>query len=135
MPKHMRSRRSIKKQPYNDYNVIGTANNGKIKVLKARPDVKNASVPLYSNKANTVYFIAKEFNGVDTVTSIAVYRGRRVMYNIDLDRTQGEHYHTWDEVSKDGVVKLKRDDKHKTDFNAVKQKLMQMAKDWNNGGN
>ena len=37
MPKDRRGGRSLTKNPYNDYDVIGTANNGTIKVLKAKP--------------------------------------------------------------------------------------------------
>lgn len=53
MPKDRRGGRSLKKNPYNDYNMIGTANNGTIKVLKAKSGLGNASVPQFSNTTNT----------------------------------------------------------------------------------
>ena len=94
MPKDRRGGRSLKKQPYNDYDLIGDANNGKISVLKSKSDTDNASVPQFSNKTNTTYFITKDVGGVDKVTSIAVYRNRKVVYNIDIDPAGAHHYHT-----------------------------------------
>ena len=135
MPKDRRGGRSLKKNPYNDYDVIGTANNGTIKVLKVRPGVSNASVPLFSNKANTVYFITKQTGGKDAVTSIAIYRNRHVVVNVDIDKTQGYHYHTWKLEDVRGKTKLKRSNKHYYNLKPVHQKLIQMALNWNNGGN
>ena len=66
MPKDRRGGRSLKKNPYNEYNALERkANNGKIKVLMAKDGLSNASVPQFSNKTNTTYFIAKNVK-VDT---------------------------------------------------------------------
>ena len=135
MPKDRRGGRSLKKQPYNDYDMIGTANNGKISVLKAKQGLENASVPQFSNKTNTTYFIAKDVDGVDTVTSIAVYRNRKVVYNIDIDHVGGHHYHTWDTKMVRGKIKQVKSRKHKYNLNAAQTKFVQMALNWNNGGN
>ena len=143
MPKDRRGGRSLKKQPYNDYAVIGDANNGKISVLKAKSATDNASVPQFSNKTNTTYFIAKDVDvvtpsgtvKVTRVTSIAVYRNRKVVYNIDIDSVQGNHYHVWDTKMVRGKVKQVKRKKHDYNLKPVHQKLIQMALDWNNGGN
>ena len=135
MPKDRRGGRSLKKQPYNDYDVIGTANNGKIKVLKAKPGVGNASVPQFSNKTNTTYFITKDVGGADKVTSIAVYRNRKVVYNIDIDPVGGNHYHKWDTKVVRGKIKQVKSKKHDYNLKPVQTKLIQMALNWNNGGN
>ena len=137
MPKDRRGGRSLKRKPYNDYNVIGTANNGTIKVLKVKPGVKNASVPLFSNKANTVYFIAKpvaQLGNADTITSIAIYRKRQIVANVDIDMVQGYHYHTWKAADANGINKPQRNKKHNYNLKPVHQKLIQMALNWNNGG-
>lgn len=135
MPKDRRGGKSLKEQPYNDYDVIGTANNGKIKVLKAKQGLGNASVPQFSNKTNTTYFIAKEVGGVDKVTSIAVYRNRKVVYNIDIDPVGGNHYHKWDTMMVRGKVKQVKSRKHDYNLKPVQLKLINMADSWNNGGN
>ena len=133
MPKDRRGGRSLKKNPYNDYDVIGYANNGTIKVLKAKPGIKNAGVPLYSNRANTVYFIAGGNN--NDVTSIGVYRKRKLIYNIDIDPILGNHYHIWQTKIVRGKEKQVKDTKHYFNLNAAQTKQLQMALDWNNGGN
>ena len=135
MPKDRRGGRSLKKQPYNDYDMIGTANNGTIKVLKAKQGLGNASVPQFSNKTNTTYFITKEVGGVDKVTSIAVYRNRKVVYNIDIDPVQGNHYHKWDTKMVRGKIKQVKSRKHDYNLKPAQNKLIQMALNWNNGGN
>lgn len=135
MPKDRRGGRSLKKQPYNDYDVIGTANNGKIKVLKAKPGMGNASVPQFSNKTNTTYFIAKDVGGVDKITSIGIYRNRKVVYNIDIDPILGNHYHVWQTKIVRGKEKQVKDTKHYFNLNAAQTKQLQMALNWNNGGN
>lgn len=135
MPKDRRGGRSLKKNPYNDYDVIGTANNGTIKVLKAKPGMDNASVPQFSNKTNTTYFITKDVGGADKVTSIAVYRNRKVVYNIDIDQAQGNHYHKWDTKVVRGKSKQVKSRKHDYNLKPVQTKLIQMALNWNNGGN
>ena len=135
MPKDRRGGRSLKKQPYNDYDMIGAANNGTIKVLKAKQGLDNASVPQFSNKTNTTYFIAKDVGGADKVTSIAVYRGRKVVYNIDIDPAGNHHYHTWDTKMVRGKVKQVKSRKHDYNLNAAQTKLIQMALNWNIGGN
>ena len=40
MPKDKRGGKSLKKNPYNEYEVIGYANNGTIKVLKVKGGIK-----------------------------------------------------------------------------------------------
>lgn len=135
MAKDKRGGRSLRQQPYNEYDVIGTANNGRIKVIKAKPGVDNAAVPLFSNKANTVYFLAKEIGGTDTVTSIAVYRNRQLTVNIDIDPTQGNHYHKWQPSIVRGKSKLKKVKGHFFNLSPAHQKLISMADNWNNGGN
>lgn len=133
MPKDRRGGRSLKKQPYNDYDVIGYANNGTIKVLKAKPGIKNAGVPLYSNRANTVYFIAGGNN--NDVTSIGVYRNRKLMFNIDIDPILGNHYHVWQTKMVRGKEKQVKNTKHLYNLSAAKNKYLQMALNWNSGGN
>ena len=135
MPKDRRGGRSLKKQPYNDYDMIGTANNGTIKVLKAKPGMDNASVPQFSNKTNTTYFITKDVGGADKVTSIAIYRNRKVVYNIDVEQSGNHHYHIWDTKMVRGKVKQVKRKKHDYSLKPVHQKLIQMALNWNNGGN
>ena len=135
MPKDRRGGRSLKKNPYNDYDVIGTANNGTIKVLKAKPGLDNSSVPQFSNKTNTTYFITKDVGGADKVTSIAVYRNRKVVYNIDIDPVGGNHSHKWDTKMVRGKAKQVKSRKHDYNLKPVHQKLIQMALNWNNGGN
>ena len=135
MPKDRRGGRSLKKQPYNDYDMIGTANGGKISVLKAKPGMGNASVPQFSNKTNTTYFIAKDVGGVDKVTSIAIYRNRKVVYNIDIDPVLGNHYHAWTTQVVRGKIKQVKSTKHYYNLNAAQTKFIQMALNWNNGGN
>lgn len=135
MAKDKRGGRSLRQQPYNEYDVIGTANNGRIKVIKAKPGVSNASVPQFSNSKNTTYFVAKEVNGVDTVTSIAVYRNRQLMHNIDIDPVMGNHYHNWQPIVVRGKSKLKKDTRHLFNLSPAQQKLINMADSWNNGGN
>ena len=51
---------------------------------------------MFFNTNNTTYFIAKELNGVDKITSIGIYRNRGLKYNIDLDDVRGLHFHKWD---------------------------------------
>lgn len=131
MAKDKRGGRSLRKQPYNEYDVIGTANNGKIKVIRAKPGVKNAGVPMFSNKANTVYFLAKD----NAVTSIGVYRNRQVVFNIDIDPTLGNHYHVWRTKTVRGKTKQVKDTKHLYNLTPAQNKLLQMALNWNNGGN
>lgn len=135
MAKVKRGGRSLRQQPYNEYDVIGTANNGRIKVIKAKPGVSNASVPQFSNSKNTTYFIAKDVNGVNTVTSIAVYRNRNVVYNIDIDPIGGNHYHEWKPVVVRGKSKLQKGKKHFYNLSPAQQKMVSMADSWNNGGN
>lgn len=135
MAKDKRGGRSLRQQPYNEYDVIGTANNGRIKVIKAKDGVKNASVPQFSNSKNTTYFVAKEVNGVNTVTSIAVYRNRNVVYNIDIDPIGGNHYHEWQPVAVRGKSKLQKAKKHFYNLSPAQQRLVSMADNWNNGGN
>lgn len=133
MAKDKRGGRSLRKQPYNEYDVIGTANNGTIKVIKAKPGVKNAGVPMFSNKANTVYFIAGGSN--TDVTSIAIYRNRQVTANIDISATQGNHYHVWQTKTVRGKTKQVKVTKHNYSLKPSHHKLIQMALNWNNGGN
>lgn len=135
MPKDRRGGKSLKKNQYNDYDVIGTANKGTVKVIKAKPGVSNASVPLFSNKKNTTYFVAKEVNGVNKVTSIAVYRNRQLTHNIDIDPVLGNHYHKWQPTIVRGKSKLKKVKGHFYDLSPTKLKLIGMAANWNNGGN
>lgn len=135
MPKVKRGGRSLRIRPYSDYDVIGTANNGTIKVMKPKAGISNASVPLFSNKKNTVYFVTKEINGVDTVTTIGVYRNRQLTHNIDIDPLQGNHYHVWQPTIVRGQSKLAKSKKHHYNLSAADQKLIQMAVNWNNGGN
>ena len=135
MAKDKRGGRSLRRQPYNEYDVIGTANNGRIKVIKAKPGIDNAAVPLFSNRANTVYFLAKTVGNADTVTSIAVYRNRRLTVNIDIDPIQGNHYHTWQPTVVRGKSKLQKGRKHYFNLKPSHNKLIQMATSWNNGGN
>lgn len=134
MAKDKRGGRSLRKQPYNEYDVIGTANGGRIKVIKAKPGIKNASVPQFSNSKNTTYFVAKEVNGADTVTSIAVYRNRQLTHNIDIDPLQGNHYHKWQPIAVRGKSKLKKDTRHLFNLSPAQQRLINMAVNWNNGG-
>lgn len=134
MAKDKRGGRSLRKQPYNEYDVIGTANNGRIKVIKAKPGIKNASVPQFSNSKNTTYFITKEVNGADTVTSIAVYRNRQLTQNIDIDHVMGNHYHKWQPVSVRGKSKLNKVKGHFFNLSPAQQKLISMAVSWNTGG-
>lgn len=133
MPKDRRGGRSLKKQPYSDYDVIGYANNGTIKVLKAKPGIKNAGVPLYSNRTNTVYFIAGGSN--NDVTSVGVYRNRKLMFNIDIDPVLGNHYHVWQTKMVRGKEKQVKNTKHLYNLNAAQNKYLQMALNWNSGGN
>lgn len=130
MAKDKRGGRSLRKQPYNEYDVIGTANNGKISVIRAKPGVKNAGVPMFSNKANTVYFLAKD----NAVTSIGVYRNRQVIINIDIDPTLGNHYHVWQTKTVRGKTKQVKNTKHLYNLTPAQNKLIQMALNWNNGG-
>lgn len=143
MPKDRRGGRSVKKRPYNEYDVIGYANNGTIKVLKAKPDSNNNGIPMFSNKTNTVYFIVNANNAIkkgrDEITNIGIYRNRHLVYNIDLaDGAHNDHVHTWvlgkvrDKVALIKVVKNGKD--HDENLTPAQQKLLQMAKDWNNGG-
>ena len=134
MAKDKRGGRSLRQQPYSEYDIIGTANNGRIKVIKAKPGIKNASVPQFSNSKNTTYFVAKEVNGVDTVTSIGVYRNRQLTQNIDIDPILGNHYHNWQPITVRGKSKLKKDTKHRFDLSPAQQKLISMADSWNTGG-
>ena len=127
MPKEKRGGRSLRKQPYNEYDVIGTANNGTIKVLKAKPGISNASVPLFSNTRNTVYLIAKEVSGADKVTSIAVYRNRQLTHNIDIDPVMGNHYHKWQPTTVRGKDKLLKVNGHFFDLSPAQQRLINMA--------
>ena len=131
MPKDRRGGKSLKSQPYNEYEVIGAANKGTIKVLRAKPGVKNAGVPMFSNKANTVYFIAKD----NAVTNIGVYRNRQVIRNVDIDPTLGDHYHIWQTKMVRGKTKQVKDTKHHFDLKPSDKKLIQMALNWNSGGN
>lgn len=135
MAKDKRGGRSLRQQPYNEYDVIGTANSGRIKVIKAKPGIKNASVPQFSNSKNTTYFVTKEVNGVDTVTSIAVYRNRQLTQNIDIDPTMGNHYHKWQPILVRGKSKLNKVKGHFFNLSPAQQKLISMANSWNNGGN
>ncbi len=131
MAKDKRGGRSLRRQPYNEYDVIGTANNGKINVIRAKPGVKNAGVPMFSNAANTVYFLAKD----NAVTSIGVYRNRQLVHNIDIDPTLGNHYHVWQTKTVRGKTKQVKDTKHLYNLTPAQNKLIQMALNWNNGGN
>ena len=131
MPKDRRGGKSLRNQPYNEYEVIGTANNGTIKVLRAKPGVKNAGVPMFSNKANTVYFIAKD----NAVTNIGVYRNRKVVRNIDIDPALGNHYHVWQTKTVRGKTKQVKETKHRYNLKLSDNKLIQKALNWNNGGN
>ena len=134
MPKDRRGGRSLKKQPYNEYDVIGTANNGTIKVLRAKPGANNAGVPQFSNKRNTVYFITDKQGDADIVTSIAVYRKRNLVYNVDIDPVMGNHYHQWETKKVRGKTKQVKNKKHRFDLSASQLKLIQMATSWNSGG-
>lgn len=134
MPKDKRGGKSLKKNPYNEYDVISTANNGTIKVLKAKSDTDNAAIPQFSNKANTVYFITKQTGNADKVTSIAVYRGRKVIRNIDIDPILGDHYHVWQTKTVRGKEKQVKVTKHYFDLKPSDKKLIQMALNWNSGG-
>lgn len=131
MAKDKRGGRSLRQQPYNEYDVIGTANNGRISVIRAKPGVKNAGVPMFSNKANTVYFLAKD----NAVTSIGVYRNRQLKYNIDIDPLLGNHYHAWQTKTVRGKTKQVKNTKHLYNLTPAQNKLIQMALNWNNGGN
>ena len=137
MPKDRRGGKSLKKNPYNEYDVIGTANNGTIKVLKARPGVDNAGVPMFSNRKNTVYMVADEKN---KVTSIAIYRNRMLTINVDIDPQKGNHFHKWrekpEEKKKEKDVGKFQIEKygHYYKLKPAYLKLIQMANNWNNGG-
>jgi hypothetical protein len=134
MPKDKRGGKSLKKEPYAEYEEIGKANNGTIKVLKAKSDADNAAIPQFSNKANTVYFITKQTGNADKVTSIAVYRGRKVVRNVDIDPVMGDHYHVWQTKTVRGKIKQVKGKKHYFDLKASDKKLIQMALNWNSGG-
>ena len=134
MAKDKRGGRSLRKNPYNEYETIGTANNGSIKVIKPRPGTSNTGVPLFSNSKNTTYFVAKEVDGVTKVKSIAVYRNRQLIQNIDIDPKKGNHYHKWQAEDVRGKSKIVRDKKHFYNLSAAQQKLLNMAVNWNNGG-
>ena len=138
MPKDKRSGRSLKKKPYSEYDVIGYANNGTIKVLKAKPGVDHAGVPMFSNRKNTVYMIANDDNKVDT---IGIYRNRTLVCNIDIkDTEKGYHFHLWRKIPED-----KQKPKNKGKYQIEKYghyyrlkpayiKLINMAEDWDKRG-
>lgn len=137
MPKDKRGGRSLRKNPYNEYETIDTANNGRIKVIKARDDVENAGIPMFSNRRNTVYMVA---NGDNKIESIAIYKNRKLEINVDIDPEKGDHFHKWREKPE-----AKKKGKNKGKFQIEKYghyyklkpaylKLIQIAQNWNNGG-
>ena len=94
MPKEMLPK-SMKRKGfrYDHFEVVGTANHGKIKVLKPK-DGENDTFPLFSNRKNTTYFaLAKDGKSIG---SIGIYRNGSLVENIDLpsDREQW-HWHKW----------------------------------------
>lgn len=140
MPKDRRGGRSVRKDPYSEYETVGTANNGKIKVIKAKQTTKNAGIPMYSNRKNTVYFVVNAKNarkkGRDEITNIAVYRNRRLVYNLDFKdaKNKNNHAHYWNVAKKNGKEVLVKVDDHDENLKPVQQKLFKMAADWNIGG-
>lgn len=137
MPKDRRGGKSLKKNPYNDYDVIGTANNGTIKVLKVKDGIDNAGVPMFSNRKNTVYMIAKD----NVIDSIAIYRNRVLVSNIDIkDTEKGYHYHLWRKMPERkqkpknrGKYQLEKYG-HYTKLKPAYLKLIKMAEDWDKRG-
>lgn len=108
MPKDRRSGKQIRKgYRYDDYDTIGTANNGTIDVIKAKNPI-NKGVPLYSNGKNTIYFIAKDLGNKTQITNIAIYKGRNIVENIDIDAVKGNHYHKWKTSTVRGKTKQVR---------------------------
>lgn len=140
MAKGKRGGRSVRKQPYDEYKVIGMANNGTIKVIKAKPNSKNAGIPMYSNRKNTVYFIVNAKNalkkGRDEITNIAVYRNRRLVYNLDFSdaKNKNDHAHYWNVAKINGKEVLVKVGDHDENLKPAQQKLFRMARDWNIGG-
>lgn len=136
MPKDKRSGKQIRNgQRYDEYDTIGTANNGKIKVIKAKDGTGNNGTPLYSNSNNTTYFIAKDVNGVNTVTNIGIYKNRKLVESIDLNEGQGVHYHKWTTGVKRGKTKQIKSKKHHFTLSPQHTKLVNLANGWNEGTN
>ena len=141
MPKDRRGGKSLKDNPYKEYDQIGTANKGRIKVIKANPKSKNAGIPMFSNRRNTVYFIVNAKNAHekkrDEITNIAVYRDRRLVYNLDFKdaKNKNDHAHYWNVAKINGKEVLSKVGDHDENLTPAQQKLFRMAKDWNVGGN
>ena len=136
MPKDKRSGKQIRSgDRYNEYDVIGTANNGSIKILKAKDETGNNGTPLFSNSRNTTYFIAKDVNGVNTITNIAIYKNRNLVESIDLNEGQGVHYHKWTTGVKRGKTKQIKSKDHFPALSPQHTKLIKLANEWNEASN
>ena len=94
MPKEMLPK-SMKRKGfrYDHFEVVGTANQGKIKVLKPK-DGENDKFPLFSNRKNTTYFaLAKDGKSIG---SIGIYRNGSLVESIDFPNGKsGNHWHKW----------------------------------------
>ena len=94
MPKEMLPK-SMKRKGfrYDHFEVVGTANHGKIKVLKPK-DGENDTFPLFSNRKNTTYFaLAKDGKSIG---SIGIYKNGSLVESIDLPNGKAEnHWNKW----------------------------------------
>lgn len=133
MPKDRRSGKSIQKgNRYNEYDEIGKTNN--IKVLKAKDGTKNNKMPLFSNSKNTVYFIAEEKDGVNSIVSIGIYKNRALTESIDIKDARGVHYHKWVKKIVRGKEKTVKLNEHFFNLSPKQRKIVDIANKWKNGG-
>lgn len=115
------------------FDAISTANGGRIKVLKIRPNVPNLHFPIYSNTPNTTYFVVDERDN-DRIATVTMYRNHRLVESIDLTDTRGIHWHKWETIrSQNGEYIRKGKVNGEPDFFDLKerhQKLIQYVRAW-----
>lgn len=106
---------------------------GNIKVLKVRKNIKNITLPQYSNTKNTTYFSANQ-NG--EIKSIGFYKNHALVESIDIT-SMGIHSHRWvdSEKNRHGVTTKSRHkiDKELSITSDRHKRLIQKAINWNGG--
>lgn len=111
------------------FDSVDMVDDGRIKVLKIRENVKNLQFPLYSNTPDTIYFVlGKDDNS--KIYTIGIYRNHRLTVSIDLHDQKGVHWHDWIEQQSSKGRYMAKSNTHHFDLNDEYKRLVKMAYEW-----
>lgn len=137
MPKEYRGGKGRTEKPLTEaermYNEIDRTKDG-IAVIRAKPNIENSDLPLYSNSPDTVYFALDSKDG--TRKSIGIYKDYQLVETIDYKRNGENHFHEWGNPQiirgRKTLTKFKGENENLTEEH--KKLIKQFNEWWNNRG-